>query len=447
MSTPISDHVHVTINVDSLSIEQANFGIPLLAAYHTVFPERVRTYNGNTGLSGLLSDGFTTASAVYKMAAALLAASPKVETFKVGRLANVHTQDVELEMTSAVEDQVVTVDIVDELGVSHPISYTIGAAETTTTVATAVAALINGALTNATATPTAENIQVVADNPGDVFFYSNNANCNLTDETPDPGGGGIAADLAAIDLADSTWYGVILDVSSAAIIAATAGYVETLRRQYFAQTQDSEVPTSGSGDIATTLQNAARLRSPIIYHHGPNASLAEYPAAGWVGKTFPLDPGSQTFAFKTLSGVTPGTMTPDQLTNLKAKNCNMYLRIAGVNITRYGNAPDGSWIDVTRFTDWLQARIEEVLFTLMAGLPKLPYDDDGVDLIRGGIFGVYSEGADNGGAELSDFTFSAPLAAAQTPADRTARKMRDIQFGGRLTSAIQEIYVTGNIIQ
>lgn len=443
MTTPISDHVHVTISVDSLSIEQANFGTPMLAAVHSVFPERVRTYNGNTGLSGLLSDGFTTAHPVYRMAAALLGASPKVEEFKVARLALSHTQDVEIEITSAVEDEVVTVTILDEAGVEHDISYTILAAETTTTVATAVAALINGALANLTATPTAENIQCVADNPGEVFYYSGNANCNLTDETPDPG---IATDLAAIDLADSDWYGLVLDVNSFAIVDAAAGYVETIRRIYLAQSQDSEIPTSGTGDIATELENDARVRTPIIYLHGPDSSMAEYPSAAWFGKTLPKDPGSQTWAFKSLSGVTPSSLTPNELTNLKAKHCNHYIRIAGVNITRHGWAPDGTWIDQTRFTDWLQARIEEALFTLMAGSDKLPYDDDGVDLIRGAIFGVYSEGADNGGAELEDFSFSAPLATDQAAADRNNRIMRDIQFGGRLTGAIHELYVTGQII-
>jgi hypothetical protein len=431
--------------VDSLSIEQANFGTPMLAAYHTVWAERVRTYSGNTMLTALLSEGFTAYSPIYRMAAALLGQSPKVEEVKVGRLALPFTQDQELEVTSNTEDDVVTVTITDPAGADHVCSYTVVALDTLNDVAIGLKAAIDAEAMDVTiAAPAGAELQVVADNPGEVFYYSANDHVDLLDDTPDPG---IATDLAAIELADSDWYGLLLDLNSFAIVDAAAGWIETQRKLYGAQTQDSEVPTSGTGDIATELEGDARVRTPIIYHHGPDASLADYPACAWFGKTLPKDPGSQTWSFKTLSGVTYNSLTPNQLSELKGKHCNMYVRIAGVNITRHGWAPDGTWIDQTRMVDWLQARIEEALFALMAGSDKLPYDDDGVELIRGAIFGVYSEGADNGGLELEDFQFSAPLAADQAAADRTARIMRDIQFGGRLTGAIHEIYVTGAIVQ
>lgn len=445
MTTPIADHVHVTISVDNLSLEQANFGTPMLAAYHTVFPERRRTYDGNTGLSALLADGFPATHPVVKMATSLLGQSPKVEEFKVGRLALPFTQDVELEVTSNTEGDVVSVTITDPAGTAHVCSYTVVALDTLNDVAVALKAAIDAEAMDVTiAAPGAAELQVVADNPGEIFYYEANTNLEILDDTPDPG---IATDLAAIALVDDDWYALSLDLASFAIIDAAAGWIETQRKICEVDTQDSIVPTSSAADIASELEGDARVRTHIHYRHAPDSSLAEYYGAGLLGKTLPNDPGSQTWAFKTVSGSTPSSLTPNQLSELKGKHCNHYIRIAGQNISRHGWAPDGTWIDQTRFVDWLQARIEEALFALMAGSKKLPYDDEGIDRIRGAIFGVYSEGAENGGAELEDFQFSAKAAKAQTAQDRADRKMRDIRFGGRLTGAIHEIYVSGNITQ
>lgn len=443
MSTPISAHVQVTIAIDSVSIARASFGIPMVLAYiaASIMSERVRSYDSADALTAMRADGFPTSHPAYRMVQALLAQNPKVEKVKLGRC-RAHTQDTELEVLSAVEGQTIAVTIIDELGVPHVISRPVGAASSLSNEATALAALINAALTNLTATAsgTDGNIQCVADNPGDVFYFHSWTNLNVTDETPDPG---LAADLADIVLEDDDWYAAILDVNSFALADALATWVETQRKIAVVQSQDSEIPTSGAGDIATELSDDERDRTALIYTH--KQSLSEYPAPAWVGRCLPKDPGALTWAFKRASGVSPSKLTATERGHLEAKHANHYITIAGANITRHGEMASGMWIDRQQLVDWLQARVEESLFDLMVSNDKLPFTDDTVSMAEAAIYGVYKQGAENSGLVLGDFSFSAPKASAQTTADRAARLMRGIKFGGTFTDAVHKLSVTGQI--
>lgn len=447
MSGLIEDHVSITIDLNAVSVTRQNFGLPILLDYFptSIFADRVRTYRATTMLSALVSDGFATTDPIYRMAQAMLGSQVKVRDVKVGRLALAYTQDTELTVTSNTEDDIVGVTITGTDGVDYEAYHTVTAAQTLNDVAVALKALIDAhALDLTIAAPGAEDLQLVADNAGDVFYFHTNTHCDVTDETPDPG---IATDLAAIQVVDDEWYGMLTSINSFAVVDAVAGWVETQRKIYVAQSQDSDIVTSEITDIGTELKDDARFRTALIYSHAPNGSLTAFPACAWVGKTFPKDPGAQTWAFKSLSGVGASTMTANEIANLVAKNVNHYVSIAGVSVTRYGNMGISStrFIDQVRLKDWLEARIQEEVFSLMASNDRLPYDDDGIDMVRGAITAVYEEGAGNGALKLSEFSFEALPADEQASGDVLARTVRDIVFGGRFTGAIHSVYITGNV--
>lgn len=448
MTTSVQEHVVVTINIDSLSVEQANFGTPLLLDYFSdsIFSERVRSFSGRTILTELLALGFTAASPVYLMAQAVVSQSPKVETIKVGRLALAYTQNQEVEVTSNTEGDSVGLTIVDVDGTEYVASYTVVALDTLNDVAIALKAAIDAhGLDITIAAPGAAELQLVADNAGDLFYFHTTSNVTLLDDTPDPG---IATDMAAIALEDDDWYGIVHALNSFAIVDALATWTETQRKIFYAQTSDSEVPTSGTGDIATELKDDARTRTAIVYHNALDGPLSEYPAAAIPGVEFTKDPGSYTMCFKTLSGVSPNTLTEDNKAQLLDKLCNMYLRIAGVNILRWGTVSvtgTEGYLDTRRLIDWLQARIEENIFRELAGSDKLPYDDAGIDQIRAAIYEVWEQAAANDAAVLESFQFSATAAADQAEQDRIDRIIRGIQVGGIITPGVHKVYVEFNI--
>src|SRR5690606_4806399 len=76
--------IDLEITISDKAPEQPNFGVPLIAGWHTRFPDRVREY---AQAKDMLTDGFTTDDPEYQMALVLKAQNPAVRSFKVGRLA------------------------------------------------------------------------------------------------------------------------------------------------------------------------------------------------------------------------------------------------------------------------------------------------------------------------------------------------------------------------
>lgn len=94
----ISDISQVSISLETVQITEDGFGTPMIADYHTVFPERIRFYSRP---SELLTDGFLVTSAAYKAAAAIASQSPRPAQFAVGRRASAPDLEVDVTPTAA----------------------------------------------------------------------------------------------------------------------------------------------------------------------------------------------------------------------------------------------------------------------------------------------------------------------------------------------------------
>lgn len=136
--------VSVNITTQTTSVARKSFGKPLLVAYFptSVFGERTREY---TTLSGMLGDGHLATDAAYLMASALKAQNPSVKSWKVGRRAGASIQTLRLTPTITTEGEVLSLTIE-----GTEVSYTIPAAATVNSIATAMTALI-AAVTGVTA--------------------------------------------------------------------------------------------------------------------------------------------------------------------------------------------------------------------------------------------------------------------------------------------------------
>ena len=136
----LDDIVSISITADSTTVSREGFGSVLVMSYHTRFVEQYRVYSS---LAEMLDDGFTSYDDAYRMARAIFAQDPTVTTIVVGRLPAAPTYQTKLTMTSSTEGAYVRCKVVQPTtGTVSQIEYLIGAAETTTTVATAVELLI-----------------------------------------------------------------------------------------------------------------------------------------------------------------------------------------------------------------------------------------------------------------------------------------------------------------
>ena len=80
----------------------------------------------------------------------------------------------------------------------------------------------------------------------------------------------------------------------------------------------------------------------------------------WFCKCFNYEPGSETWALKTLNLIEPAILTGTDMQNMKEQNINYYTTYAGKNVTQGGKTLGGEWIDVIRFRDWLKNDMQAV---------------------------------------------------------------------------------------
>lgn len=430
----LDDIVNVTITAQTTSPTRKGFGIPLVAGYHIHWLDsRVRFY---TSLAAMLTDGFVITDAIYKAAKAVFAQKPRPTKIAVGRLTTTSTM---------------TVDCTPVVQNTHLYTVTLnGTAFTYTSDGSATAAEIVGALVTAinagsvpvTASNVANVLHLVADVPGDLFdVVIDYRDFALADNSADTSG--IAAQLAAISIEDDTWYGLVLVPRGAAEIVAAAGYIETVEKIAIFSSGDSAILDSGSStDVAALIHAGAYARSATFFHRLPH----EYAHAAWLGEELPRDPGSSTYAFKTLAGITVDVLTATEVAHLKTKKCNFYQALADVNITQDGVTGSGEFIDVTVFVDWLKAQMQADIYAILVNIPKIPYTDGGIALIEGAVRGDLRRGIDVGGLVDDDvLAVFVPAARDVAPADKAARILRDVKFQATLAGAIHSLILTGTI--
>jgi hypothetical protein len=426
--------VSVTITAETLTPDQANFGTPLIAGYFptTVFAERVREY---ASTAEMIADGFGANDPIVRAASRVIQ-NPKVETFKVGRRALPAQQSIELTANNTTEGFVVRVTVVEQDGTSTAISRTNGGAETPTTIAAALAPLID-ALTGVTAVAAVGVITCTPTTANDLIDYRAIAGLAVQDATPDPG---IATDLAAIFAEDADWYGLGLDSNSKTEVAAAAAWAEAQTILFGATSADEEVLDDTAGNIAETLNAAAYDRTYLLW----NRAVLSYAAIAWMGDRFPSDPGSSTWKFKQLSGITRDTLSTTQISNLESNQANYYVARAGINITCQGTLASGRFIDITRTIDALVNAIQVDTFTLIVNQPKLPYTNASVSLIKAELRGTLREFQDTGALDPeTEPVITAPLVQDVSDVDRGNRLLPDINFSARLAGAIHSVQITG----
>jgi hypothetical protein len=262
----------------------------------------------------------------------------------------------------------------------------------------------------------------------------------LENKTVDPG---IATDLAAIAAFDDDWYGLLLDSNSPAEVLAAAAWVETQTKLFGATVSDTEIlDQATTTDVMSTAADSSYARTYLSYHDSEDSFLA----AGQMGDRFPADPGSSTWAYKTISGVAVSTLTASEEAQITAKKGNYYVTKAGRNVVINGWTSSGEFIDVTRGLDWLRVRIQEDVFVLLASSEKIPYTDVGVSTVDAAILSRLRDAVSkNVLAADPEPTTTIPKVADQSPTDRSNRYFPDIRFGGTLAGAIHTLEIEGFI--
>lgn len=434
----LDDIVNISITAQTQSVSRAGFGTPLIAAHHTnTVGARVETYST---LEEMVAAGFLVTDPAYLAAAALVAQNPRVTRWKVGRRDLPATQTKKFTPLSTAQGLVYTITVTSQTGVVTVATYTVQPADTIALITAGLQAQLN-AIAGITATDNSTDVDVAVDTAGELWsFTSLNAELEILSTNADPG---IATDLAAIVAEDDDWYGLLMDTKSEAEINAAAAFIETRRKLFVAQTSDTGCKQAATTtDIMSDLKAAAYGRTAALFHEDDRA----FADAAWMGKQFPKTPGSTTWAFKTLAGITVSPLTTAEKTAIEGKFGNHYTLVGGLNITFEGKVAANEYIDTVRFIDALERGMQEDVFAVLASNEKVPFTDTGVGLVVSTVKGRLTQGILDGGLAADPApVVTAPKVADVPPASKVARTLPDVNFTGVLAGAIHKTVITGVI--
>ncbi len=442
----LADVVQISITKETQTPTRAGFGTPLILAVVSQFGAGtlVREY---ADLKAIIADGIPATHPAHLAAAAVFNQNPRPPTVKVANRLLTHTQKFTLTVASVVNDTKYAVEI-GSLGTVAELqeaSFTSDATalenEITAGLKTAIDGLTGTGLTvtdNMDGTLTLE-----AGTPGDLRDVVVNIDDGLLkvfDITPDPG---IATDLAAVEAIDDDWYGLTIDSQSPLEVSAAAVFIEARRKIFGAAVYDTEITdVAVSTDVLSLLQAASHARTYGLYH----PLRLSYPATAWKGVIFAKDPGSATWAFKTLVGIIVGGLTTTQQSTIQGKGGNVYVTIGGINITLNGIMAGGEFIDITRGIDWFQARLEERVFGVLVNVDKISFDDVGVARIEKEVRAQLTEAIAAGFiAAEPEPVVTVPKVSAVSPANKAARVLPDVDFEATLAGAIHKVVITGRV--
>lgn len=435
----LADLIKVNISVSSANPTRPSFGRVLIMAANLP-----ATFQGLTQIYGSLEEltaaGFPVTHPAYLAASILLSQKPSVSDFKIGRRSTATVQTLSIYVASApIAGAIYRVKVG-----STEASYTALISDTPTTIAAALAALIDTDPV-VIATSTANVVLLTRSSAGltDVANWSSNLSIGNTSADP-----GIAADLAAVKAADNDWFGVVLDSNSKNEVLSAAAWCEANRKMFSTDTSDGVIWDGASTtDLASQLKAFAYANTHLIFC---GKKLLSYAGAGMFGAVFTDGPGSVTWKFKTMRGVPADdrfSLTTGQSAAIRAKHGNVYSEISGIPLTEEGKTSSGEYADVTHFVFWQESTIQLRVFVLFARSKKIPFTDAGIAQVVTEVRGGLQEGFDAGG--LADAPgpedVKAPKALATSPLDRAARRLRPVTFTMRLAGAIHSLEVTGTL--
>lgn len=430
-------YVDISIDKNTKAPTTASFNIPCIvgkfAANKTTVPfTRARAY---ADLAEMSVDGWSVKDAIYNAAMRIFSQARTVNGIVVGRwdtgdanltaaLTAIAAENNDWYGLYVVGSTTITITLSTALIAGNVISVvlngtTVGPITYATSHASTMGALedaIEAAFPGSTATTTGNALAIVL--PGN----------DLSAVTTITGG-------ASQPTSVNTW------AQDTAGISAASAWTETQSRIFGWDSPDTTIAGSGTADIASTLKGLAYERTFGIVHKLPG----EHACAAWIGKMFPKEVGSASWAYKELAGVTPDGFNGTEENNILGKNCSYYTRTAGMNHTFEGKTASGEFVDVIVGLDWIKARIKERIFGNRIGNDKVQMSDPGLQSEGAIIRSVLIEAEGRKILIAGSSSVVVPLYANIPDADKANRIATGYTFTAKIEGSIHRSVVRGTV--
>ena len=442
--------VNVSVTKQTAAVSRVGFGVPMLmsteAEVDSKFTGNAKIYTGIDEL-GTTGDAFDPTGVTFRKATAIFSQNPRPGQIVVGKRQSLPLMDVLL--TPIVVASTLYRITINGTNFDFTSDATPTAAEIITALETAINAGAEDVLATDVGVGTSLQIEKAvtpggAATAGRLFTIEFNRSLwAFQNVTADPG---LSNDLS--NISDETqggnddWYCALLDSSGDPEIQALALAIEALGNRIFvAASADADILTASATDTASDLLASAFDRTALLWHENPHTG----PDAAWAGNMLPRDPGSATWAFKTLAGIARSILTSAETLFIEGKQATWYKTTAGNNHTYQGQTfASGGFLDITRGIDFIVQRIKENVFGQLINLPKIPYTDSGIAIVQNEVEGVMQLGIAN-----NIFTadpapvVTVPKANDVDSNDRANRILRDVDFTAQLAGAVHNVIVQG----
>ena len=426
----VKDIIEINISRETQGVSRQGFGTPLFLGLHAAFPERTRTY---TSLTGVAED-FNTESVEYTAAQRYFGQELEPTTIKIGR--------------QKADDVDFTIDVANNATYTLTVDGTaVSITSDADATAIEIAAALDTEFTSAGAAGTfVDNLDGTfsitpadADNFSLTFTTNLNATYNTTESITDA--------VTNVRVADNDWYFLNAYTHVSQDIQDLAAWAEAETVIYVTSYNGSDALDSQvSTDPGSILQGLNYDRTAIIYANDPT----EYPEAAIVGLQAPKDPGSTTWKFKTVTGVTASNLTTTQSLTLKGskfdfgKGYNTIEPVGGVDIFREGRMVSSEFIDIIRFSDWIEARMREEIYLTLINSEKIPYTSSGFAVIEGRMRQILNQGVVVGG--LIDYNITVPNPRSLDTNSRINRVADGFEFTATLAGAVHFVSIQGRLV-
>lgn len=425
--TQLTDIINIQISRETQAVAQTNFNIPLFLATFTNFKERAREY---TSLEAV-ADDFAVTSNVYVAAQKLFGQILRPARIVVGRR-QVPSVTVSVDVVANATQYTMTVSDV-------AFNYTSDASATAIEIATGLKTAYDASpVTGVTVTDNLDGTLTVASTVD--WSITVSANLEVTNSAATET---YVEALEAVQNVNNKWYALTCETHVKADILLIAAAIEAKKKIYITSSDDTDVKTSATTDVASALKAAGYFRTALIWSATADT---EFPECAWVGFQLQEAPGSNTWAYKQLAGVTVSSLSDTEASNIKGKNATTYEIVGGVNRTVGGATAGGEWIDVMVFVDWLEAKMTERIWFRLANSKKIPYTRAGATIIETEVRAQLSEGVRAGGiADDTPYTVITPDVLTINQNSRANRVFEGMKFEARLAGAIHFVKIAGTV--
>lgn len=227
-----------------------------------------------------------------------------------------------------------------------------------------------------------------------------------------------------------------------------AAWIETEKKLFFYCSSLDDIKSALTTDIHSFMNAQNYDRTISQYHTASQGD--ETPAwfeLGWPGEALPFDTGSQTWMFKTITGITVDALTSSERDNILGKKGNIYTEVGSKDITQDGTVASGEFIDIMRGTDKLESDMQADVFDLLSsvGNRKIGFTDEGINKVVNVVLGALKKEERSGLLVVDGSVVTAPKAVDVSTANKSNRLLPDIKFTATYQGAIHKTTISGII--